>query len=108
MSHVWTVSNMEYILSQNGKTNVVLTVHWSCSKAEGEHSVYSCGTIDLATPGETFIEWANITEEIAIGWAKSALGEEEVADIQSSLDSQLAEKISPTHGSGVSWEFSAS
>lgn len=103
MSHVWTVPNMEYILSQNGQTNVVHTVHWRCSKTEGEHLVHSYGTVNLATPGETFIEWANITEEIAIGWAKSALGEEEVADIQSSLDSQLAAKITPTHGSGVSW-----
>ena len=99
----WTVSAMDYAVSQDGHTNVVNTVHRRVSKTDGDHSGSSYGTVGLEPPGESFVEWADITEETAVGWAKAALGDEQVAATEAAIDAQIAEQANPTSGTGVSW-----
>ena len=99
----WTVSAMDYTVSQDGHTNVVNTVHWRVSKTDGDHSGSSYGTVGLEPPSGTFVEWDDITEDIAVGWAKAALGDDEVAAVEASIDAQIAEQANPTRGEGVPW-----
>jgi hypothetical protein len=99
----WTVSAMDYTVSQDGHTNVVNTVHWRVSKEDGDNSGSSYGTVGLEAPSGTFVEWDDITEDIAVGWAKAALGDEQVSSIEAAIDAQIAEKATPTRGTGVSW-----
>jgi len=99
----WTVSAMDYTVSQDGHTNVVNTVHWRVSKTDGDHSGSSYGTVGLEAPSGTFVEWDDITEDIAVGWAKAALGDEQVSSIEVAIDAQIAEQATPTSGTGVSW-----
>ncbi len=103
MAHTWTVATMDYDVSSGGKTNVVTTVHWRCTKADGDHTGSSYGSVGLEAPGESFVEWDDITEATAIGWAKAAIGADEVTAIEAAIDAQIAEKATPTTGSGVSW-----
>ena len=103
MAHTWTVSTMDYNVSQDGHTNVVTTVHWRCSKTDGDNSGSSYGTVGLAAPGESFVAWDDITESTAVGWAKAALGDDQVASTEAAIDAQIAEQANPTHGTGVSW-----
>jgi len=99
----WTVSAMDYTVSQDGHTNVVNTVHWRVSKEDGDNSGSSYGTVGLEAPSGTFVEWDDITEDMAVGWAKAALGDEQVAATEAAIDSQIAEQANPTNGTGVSW-----
>jgi hypothetical protein len=99
----WTVSAMDYTVSQDGHTNVVNTVHWRVSKEDGDNSGSSYGTVGLEAPGESFVEWDDITETTAVGWAKAALGDEQVSSIEAAIDAQIAELVTPTSGTGVSW-----
>jgi hypothetical protein len=99
----WTVSAMDYTVSQDGHTNVVNTVHWRVSKEDGDNSGSSYGTVGLEAPSGTFVEWDDITEDMAVGWAKAAMGDEQVATVEASIDAQIAEKVTPTSGTGVSW-----
>ena len=103
MAHAWTVAAMDYTVSQDGKTNVVNTVHWRCSKTDGDHSGSSYGTVGLEAPSGSFVEWADITESTAVGWAKAALGDDQVASTEAAIDAQIAELATPTTGTGVSW-----
>ena len=103
MAHTWTVATMDYDVSSGGKTNVVTTVHWRCSKEDGDNSGSSYGTVGLEAPGESFVEWADITEATADGWAKAAMGDDEVTAIEAAIDAKIAEKATPTTGTGVSW-----
>jgi len=103
MAHTWTVSAMDYTVSQDGKTNVVNTVHWRCSKTDGDNSGSSYGTVGLEAPSESFVEWADVTEATAVGWAKAALGDDQVAATEAAIDAQIAELATPTSGTGVSW-----
>ena len=99
----WTVSAMDYNVSQDGHTNVVTTAHWRCSKTDGDHSGSSYGSVGLEAPSGTFVEWDDITEATAVGWAKAAIGTDEVTAIEANIDAQIAEQATPTTGTGVSW-----
>ena len=99
----WVVSAMDYTVSQDGHTNVVNTVHWRVSKEDGDNSGSSYGTVGLEAPSGTFVEWDDITEATAVGWAKAAMGDDEVAVVESGIDAQIAELATPTTGTGVSW-----
>ena len=103
MAHTWTVSAMDYTVSQDGLSNVVNTVHWRCSKTDGDNSGSSYGTVGLEAPSGSFVEWADITEETAVGWAKADLGDDQVAATEAAIDGQIAELATPTSGTGVSW-----
>jgi len=103
VAHTWTVGEMDYTISQDGHTNVVNTVHWLCSKTVGENSGSSYGTVGLEAPSGSFVEWADITEATAVGWAKAALGDNQVAATEAAIDAQIAELATPTFGTGVSW-----
>ena len=53
-----------------------------------------------------FVEYDNLTENIVIGWVKSALGEERVKQIEDDIAAQINAKENPpaaTEGSGVPW-----
>lgn len=103
MAHTWTIAAMDYDVSSGGKTNVVTTVHWRCTKVDGDNSGLSYGTVGLGAVGDSFVEWDDITEATAIGWAKAAIGDEQVAAVEAAIDAQIAEKATPTAGTGVSW-----
>ena len=49
------------------------------------------------------IAYADITEADAIGWAKDALGSDQVTAIETSIASQITEMKTPTTAMGVSW-----
>ena len=107
MAVKWEAVQLERLLKDGDKDNVVTTVHWQATDSEidGENT-YSgrCyGTVGLAAPGDSFTPYADITEEQAIGWAKSALGDDEVAAFEKSVENQIDQQKNPTTGEGVPW-----
>lgn len=103
MAYTWTIETMDYDVLSNGKTNVVTQLHWRCSKTDGDHAGSRYGSVGLEAPGETFVEWADITESTAVGWAKAELGDDAVAATEAAVDAQIAELKTPTTGTGISW-----
>ena len=103
MAHAWNIAAMDYDVSSGGKTNVVTTVHWRCTKVDGDNSGLSYGSVKLGAAGDLFVEWNDITEATAVGWAKAAIGTDEVTAIEAGIDAQIAELATPTTGTGVSW-----
>ena len=112
MAHTWTVSAMDYTVSQDGLSNVVTTVHWRCSKEdENGNSGSAYGTHSLPAPDpDNFVAWDSLDEFTVLSWmtsnmvAQTAEGEQsEVDRVQASVDAQIAKKANPTHGTGVPW-----
>ena len=53
-----------------------------------------------------FVEYDDLTEDVVIGWVKSALGEERVKQIEDDIAAQIDAQENPpaaTEGSGVPW-----
>ena len=111
MSYQWKVAALDYAVSQDGLSNVVTTVHWTCSKEdENGNSGYAYGTHSLPAPDpNNFTAWDNLDEFTVLSWmtadmvAKADDGENPALAIEASIDAQIAEKANPTHGSGLPW-----
>jgi hypothetical protein len=111
MSHTWKVAALDYAVSQDGLSNVVTTVHWTCSKEDEDgNSGYAYGSHGLPEPDPSnFVEWDNLDEFTVLSWmtsdmvAKADEGENPAMNIEASVDAQIAEQAAPTSGSGVPW-----
>ena len=103
MSVTWTISSMNRDLTQGSNENIITTIHWRASDADADGNTGSSyGSVRVTLVG-TPKAYADITESDAIGWAKDALGSDEVTAIEASIASQIDALANPTTATGVSW-----
>jgi hypothetical protein len=96
METTWKVSQLDCYPEYEGNADIVLTVHWSVAAQDGEFSGYSYGSQGLTLdPEATFTPFAELTEEVVIGWVQAAMGEEQVAAIETSLANQIENAKNP-------------
>ena len=97
---------MDRDIAQGDKADVVTTIHWTASETDADGNTGSSyGSVGVTLGSSSFVAYADIKESDAIAWAKHAIGTDEVAAIEASIASQIAEMKTPTTGSGVSWSL---
>ena len=87
---------------------VCTTVHWTATKTEGDYTASAYGSLGLPAkdPSDpTFVAYEDITEAQAIEWTLAAMGEEQVAQLEANLESQIEAQKHPTQASGVPWQL---
>ena len=103
MAIVWKINTLDRDLTQGDNENIITTIHWTASDADADGNTGSSyGSVGVTLVG-TPTAYADVTEADAIGWAKDALGEEQVTAIEDSIASQIALMKTPTTATGVSW-----
>ena len=104
MAVTWNVVSLDATKTVGSLSDVVTTVHWTASDADGDHTGSSYGSIGLAEADSgSFTAYADITEDNAIAWAKAALGADEVTSIETSIAAQITESKTPTTTTGTPW-----
>ena len=94
----WSISNLE----SDTETGGVITVHWRCTAADGEHSGSSYGTCGF-TPdanADGYVAYDSLTEETVIGWVKADVDADAV---EASIAAQIADSKAPAITIGVPW-----
>ena len=93
---------------RRSETDVVYNVHWRLNaessethEVDGEEvpytaSVYGTQSLSLEDIGSDFIPFADLTNTIVTGWVEGIMGEEEINNLKSALDSKIQEEINPT------------
>jgi hypothetical protein len=105
MAILWNIVALE----ANVETGAITTAHWEASDYEvvdgRTHRGRRYGTVNLEAnvDAEGFIPWVNVAEENAMAWTKAALGEEEVASIETFIADELAESKVPVTTSKNPW-----
>lgn len=99
----WDVSTLERITS----TGEIQTVHYTVDAVDTEDITYRGGAygsvgLDPADPNG-MVPYADVTKTQVIGWLHAKLGEEAVANLESSLLAQIDEQRSPSKAAGVPW-----
>ena len=98
----WTISQLERTLPDG----VVYTAHWRVSKTQDTASGTAYGTITFPQkePSDpSFVAYDNLTEEMVVGWVKDAMGPEQVAAYESSIQAQIDTQLNPVVASGLPW-----
>ena len=104
MAVTWNVVCLDATKTVGSLSDVVTTVHWTASDADGDHTGSAYGSIGLAAAdSESFTAYADITKDNAIAWAKDALGTDEVTSIETSIAAQITESKTPTTTHGIPW-----
>ena len=105
IGYTWDCKTCDTYPSKGGKSNVVYNVHWRLTATDDTNKdsdgnnwtaeVYgsqAVSTDDLSS----FINWSSLKESDVQGWVETAMGPYAVTAMKTSLDTQIAEKISPT------------
>ena len=100
MTTTFKISNLD----RDTADNFVSCVHWTASKVDGDFSASIYNTQGFTKQdGVNLIPYADLTEQVVIGWVQEALGEEAVAAIDAALTAQIAEQQAPSKAVGTPW-----
>lgn len=96
-TYTWTISALDCIPDVNGKLDYVVVSHWSCSGTDGTYTgqCYSTVSFPVNPDKPDYIPYADLTEAEVIQWTQDALGEEQVAAIYTSIDTQIEDQVHP-------------
>jgi hypothetical protein len=100
----WNCKTVDAYPQDGEYTDLVYNVHWIVTGVSDElnpegiaYSATSIGTQTLDTSEVTdFIPFEDLTNEQVVAWTKGAMGEEQVASIEASIQSQINALITPT------------
>ena len=94
-TYTWTVTAMDCYPQAEGETDVVFTVHWTCSGVQDTYngSVYS--TCGVPAPTGAFTPYADLTQEQVLGWiwANGVDKDSAEAAVQAQIDAQITPTV---------------
>ena len=94
----WSINTLERLTSDG----YVYTAHYRVDGADDSYKAGAYGSQPFERP-ETLIPFADLTEDIVIGWVKDTLGAEKVASIEAAIQSQIDEQRTPSKATGTPW-----
>ena len=92
----WKIANLE----RETADGFVMTAHYTVTAEDGTYNSGAYGSLGFQRP-DTLIPFADLNEDMVIGWVKDAFGAEKVAEIEAALQSQLDEQRAPSKAAGV-------
>ena len=90
----WTVTAMDCYPQAEGETDVVFTVHWTCSGVQDTYaaSVYSTCPVTYVA-GTPYTPYAQLTQDQVLGWIWSS-GVDKTAT-EAAVQQQINNQINP-------------
>lgn len=97
ITYTWTVTNLIGYPAFEGQTDVITRAAYTVVGDDGEghtadYSNWQATPIDPLAP---FIPFADLTNDIVVGWVQSNLGPERVASIQESIAIDIHRQVTP-------------
>ena len=103
-TYTWDCKTVDVYPTHDSHSDVVYNVHWRLNAesdqqdAEGNNysaSVYGTHSVN-ADDIANFIPFADLTNDTVTGWVTTGMGDDEVANLKSGLDSNIENQINPT------------
>jgi hypothetical protein len=95
----WHIANLE----RETADGFVMTAHYTVTAEDGTYSSGAYGSLGFERP-DKLIPYADLTEQMVIGWVQDAFGAEKVTEIEAALQAQLDEQRHPSKASGMPWQ----
>lgn len=97
INYDWKIDQMEVYSEKDGYKNVIFMIHWRCNANENDYNVTTYGSVGVELNEELeFTEYNDLTKEQIIEWVEKSLGEDQINQIKSGLDTQIYNlKIQP-------------
>jgi hypothetical protein len=98
----WQIEQLSCVPQEEGQTDVVISVAWRVNGVDDTSgtplyaTVYGSQGVAPYTKGAAFIPYADLTQAEVIGWVQNAMGAEQVAAINASIEQQIESQVNPT------------
>ena len=106
ITKTWEINTVERDLSDGYVTKVIYRVK-GIDSSDSTEKARATGEVTLATKPESlpsdFVGYDSLTSSTVLGWVTTSLGTDEVTAIETALEAQVNEVITPTTGTGVPW-----
>jgi len=97
-TYTWKIANLE----RETADGYVFTAHYTVNAEDSTYTAGAYGSLGFERP-DNLIPFADLTEDLVIGWVKDHFGAEKVAEIEAALQAQLNEQHAPSKQAGVPW-----
>jgi len=97
-TYTWTVTNLIGYPVLGGESDVVTTAIYTVSASDGTGHTATMSNIPQRIPlpkDRPFVPFANLTNDIVVGWIQAELGVEGVSGTYATLDAQIRNQINP-------------
>lgn len=98
ITKTWEVNTLQRELADGYVNKVIYRVKGT----DGTYETRATGEVDLEKP-KTLVPYKDLTAETVIGWVKTKLGTDQVAQIEAAIDAEINSQKTPTHGVGTPW-----
>lgn len=96
ITYDWRVEQMTNYPHFEGHENVVFNICWRVNAVDGNFSATAYGSVGVPyTEGEPFTPYDQLTPDQVVVWVKAALGDDQVAQIESGLAGEIDNKKNP-------------
>jgi len=104
ITYNWNCKTVDAYVEKDNEADVVYNVHWrvtgisdTMDPEDNPYQATSIGTQTLnSDPESEFIPFDQVTNEEVVAWTQEAMGEEQVAQIEAGIASQIESLIHPT------------
>jgi hypothetical protein len=95
-TYTWKIEQLVCIPSIDGQTNVVSMVHWRIKATDGANNAEVYGSQLLNFDAKSaFINYADLTKDVVVGWVQEAMGIDDVTRLQEALNKRLESLANP-------------
>ena len=97
MTYTWTVTNLIGYPVFDGQTDVVTTAFYTvvANDGAGHTASYQSAQNTPLSAERPFVPYADLTNDIVVGWIQDELGTNGVDGIEANLDAQIEAQINP-------------
>ena len=102
LTPIWRVVDMTRNLTDGYVSNVSYVCEITYEQNDTTNSYAHSDVIELERP-ETLIPYADLTNDIVIGWVKEAIGAAACTATETKIVAEVNELLSPSLGYGTPW-----
>ena len=95
MTTTWTINNLD----RETADGLVTTIHWGATAVDGDFVASIVNTQQLER-GDSFVDYASLTEATVLEWLWSKVDKEVV---EAALTAQIDAQKAPVKASGLPW-----
>ena len=96
ITNTWVIEQMTCYPTYESQTDVVFNVAWRVNATDGTHYATAYGTQGVTyVSGSPYTPYADLTQAQVIGWVQTAMGPEQVANIEANVAKQIDNLINP-------------
>ena len=103
ITKTWEINTLERDLSDGYVTKVIYRVK---GLSDSEEKARATGEVIFTKPSSLpsdFVAFDKLTSSTVLGWVTTSLGTDEVTSIETALEAEVTEAITPTTATGVPW-----